>query len=187
MRQLVDDVRVTVEGRSERVAVTIAWVGGHRTETRVARPVGKLSQLSYYADLVARARALRSEGRLLGQIAEALNAEGWRPAKRRDTFNASMVSSLLAGADDASMQRERRTVDAAERREHEWTLPELAHVLGMYAITLHSWVRKGWVKGRKVPSVNPAGQWLLWADADELTRLRALRTAPRTRWPRAST
>ncbi len=187
VRQLVDDVAVTVEGPTERVAVVITWLGGHRTETRVARPVGKLSQLSYYADLVARARALRSEGALHAQIAATLNAEGWRPAKRRDTFNASMVSSLLASTDDTSSRRKRRVVNDDVRGEHEWTLPALAHALDMHAVTLHSWVRKGWVKGRKVSSVNPAGVWLLWADADELARLRALRTTPRTRWPRSTT
>lgn len=185
-RQLIDDVSVTIEGESERVAVTITWVGGHRTETRVARPVGKLSQLSYHADLVARARALRSDGRTYGQIAATLNAEGWRPAKRRDTFNASMVSSLFESADDESTRVARHDVED-ERGENEWTLPSLAHELGMHAVTLHSWVRKGWVRGRKVSSVNPAGVWLLWADADELTRLRARQSAARTRWPRAST
>ena len=185
-RQLIDDVSVTVEGESERVAVTITWVGGHRIETRVARPVGKLSQLSYHADLVVRACVLRSEGRTYGLIAATLNAEGWQPAKRRDTFNALMASSLFESADDESTRVAHHDLEG-ERGENEWTLPSLAHELCMHAVTLHSWVRKGWVKGRKVTSVNPTGVWLLWADADELARLRARQAAARTRWPRAST
>jgi Recombinase zinc beta ribbon domain/Recombinase len=185
-RQLIDDISVTVEGESERVTMVVTWVGGHRTETRVSRPVGRLSQLSYYADLIERARALRREGKRYAQIAEVLNAEGWRPAKRRNDFKAPMVISLLAGGDDVSMGRDRRLPEAP-RHEDEWTLPALAHALAMHAITLHSWVHKGWVKGRKVPSANPVGMWLLWADEAELTRLRALRTAPRTRWPRPVT
>lgn len=140
-RQLVDDVSATVEGDSERVAVTVTWVGGHRTETSIARPGAKLSRPSYYADLVARARALRGEGETLVQIAATLNAEGWRPAKRRDTSNASMVTSLLAGADDVSMRRVSRAVDEASRGEHERTLPALAHALAhaldTHAVTLH--------------------------------------------------
>lgn len=184
VRQLIENVTVTVVGESERVRMTITWVGGHRTETTLARPVARLRQLSYYANLSARAQQLRDEGSTHEQIAEVLNAEGWRPAKRRATFNTSMVTSLLASADDTTTSRNRRAIDESKREENEWPLPELAHHLGMCAITLHSWVRKGWVKGRKVASANPNGVWLLWAAPAEIERLRALRTAPRTRWAR---
>jgi len=187
VRQLLDEVLLTVDGESERVTMVITWVGGHRTETRISRPVGRLTQLSYYADLLDRAHALRQEGQTHAQIAEVLNAEGWAPAKRRATFNASMITSLFASAQDATKPREGGRLPAAPHLEHEWSLPALAHALGMPAITLHSWVRKGWAKGRKVPSAAPAGRWLLWADEAELTRLRALRTAPHSRWPRPAT
>ena len=68
MRQLVDDVSVTVE----RVAVTITWVGGHRTETCVVRPVARLSQLSYCADLFARARGVARAAQIHDATAELL-------------------------------------------------------------------------------------------------------------------
>jgi DNA invertase Pin-like site-specific DNA recombinase len=184
VRQLIDEVGVTVEGVSERVALTVTWAGGHRTETTLVRPVAKLAQLSYYAALVSRGRALAQEGRTHAQIAAALNAEGWRPAKRRATFNASMVSSLLESEVVTTPPREPPPAVRAQCGDHEWTLAALAHALDMPSITLHSWVRRGWATGRKVPSANPAGQWLLWADDDELARLRARRTAPHTRWPR---
>lgn len=187
VRQLLDEVCLTVDGESERVTMVITWVGGHRTETRISRPVRRLTQLSYYADLLARARVLQQEGQTHAQIAAVLNAEGWAPAKRRATFNASMITSLFASAQDAAKPRDGERPPATPHLEHEWALPALAHALGMSAITLHSWVRRGWAKGRKVPSANPVGRWLLWADEAELTRLRALRTAPRTRWPRPAT
>lgn len=154
--------------------MVITWVGGHRTETRISRPVRRLTQLSYYADLLALARVLQQEGQTHAQIAAVLNAEGWAPAKRRATFNASMITSLFASAQDAAKPRDGERPPATPHLEHEWALPALAHALGMSAITLHSWVRRGWAKGRKVPSANPVGRWLLWADEAELTRLRAL-------------
>lgn len=184
VRQLVEEVRVTVDGESERVAMTVTWVGGHRTDAAIVRPVGKLSQLSYYAELVSRARALRREGDTHARIAEVLNAEGWRPAKRRATFNASMVSSLLEPGVAATTPPEPALTVRAQRGDNEWTMTALAHALNMPSITLYTWLRKGWAKGRKVPSENPFGQWLLWADDEELARLRALRTAPHTRWHR---
>ncbi|MFO0608432.1 MAG: recombinase family protein [Polyangiales bacterium] len=194
VHQLVQEVAVTVDGESERVDLAIRWVGGHRTQTRLARPVAKLSQLSYYADLLARARALRLEGGSYGDIASALNAEGWRPARQRGDFSDSMVSTLLAERDgtrprrargDAAHARDARRGDDghhggdalsdAELREHEWTPDALAKQLDVHVSTLHRWVHKGQMKGRKIPSANLMGRWLLWADPDELGRLRALR------------
>jgi hypothetical protein len=183
IRQLLDEARLTVVGESERVEMTLRWAGGHETTTTLTRPVARLSQLSYYDDLVRRAQQLQGEGKPLQQVADALNAEGWRPAKRRDTFNASMVSSLLA-----SMVADRTTPPPsslpAQLEVNEWTLPALAARLRMSRMTLYSWVQRGWVRARKVPCPHPPGIWIAWADAKELERLAALRTAPRTRWAR---
>jgi hypothetical protein len=184
VRQLLDEACVTVVGQSEQVEMTLRWAGGHETTTRLTRPVAKLSQLSYFDDLVRRAEQLRREGKTLPQVAEALNAEGWRPAKRRATFNASMVTSVLASkeADDTRVPRP----SPAKLEAHEWTLSALADHLGMPHITLHSWVRRGWVQARKMPSERPLGIWIIKANEKELERLAALRTAPRTRWARGS-
>jgi DNA invertase Pin-like site-specific DNA recombinase len=182
VRQLLEEVRLTVQGESERVEMTLRWAGGHETTTALTRPVARLSQLSYYDDLVQRAEHLR-EGKTLQQVADALNADGWRPAKRRATFNASMVTSLLASkrADGGTPPPQ---PPPEKLKPNEWTLAALADRLGMSRITLHSWIGRGWVRARKVPSPRPSGLWILWADKNEIERLAALRTAPRTRWAR---
>ncbi len=46
IRQLVEQVIVDVQGRSEQVNVRLEWIGGRYTEGAVIRPVGQLSQLS---------------------------------------------------------------------------------------------------------------------------------------------
>lgn len=46
--------------------------------------------------------------------------------------------------------------------------------------TLHTWQRVGWVHSRKVTVAS--GRWALWADPEELERLRQLRAYKRT-WP----
>ena len=46
--------------------------------------------------------------------------------------------------------------------------------------TLHKWQRVGWVHSRKVTVAS--GRWALWADPDELERLRQLRAYQR-KWP----
>jgi DNA invertase Pin-like site-specific DNA recombinase len=181
-RQLITEVRATVQGESERVDVVVQWAGGHETTTWTTRPVAKLSQLSYYGDLVARVAQLVEQGQLLCEMAETLNTEGWRPAKRRATFNASMVGGLLASvAERAGRRREVPDGLAAS----EWTLPGLAEHLAMSSITLHSWVRRGWVKARKIAVGAKRQAWALWADEAEVERLRQWKKRPRTRWPRA--
>lgn len=179
VRQLLEEARVKVVGDSEQVELTLRWAGGHETATTLTRPVAKLTQLSYYEDLVRRAEHLRREGKTIPQVADTLNAEGWRSAMR-GTFNPTMVASLLAPKDTAHGTR---VPDPPEKLEvNEWTLPALADRLGMSRFTLYSWAQRGWVQARKLPSAHPFGVWIICADDKELARLAALRRDPQ--WPR---
>jgi DNA invertase Pin-like site-specific DNA recombinase len=183
VRQLLEEARLTVVGNSEQVHMTLRWVGGHETTTTLTRPVARLSQLSYYDDLVRRAEQLRQEGRTFQEVADALSAEGWRPPKGRETFRASTVDALLASKKGDRARRTPRP-PLEKLKAHEWTLPALADQLGMSRITLYSWVQRGLVQARKVQSEHAHGLWIIRADEKERERLAALRTAPRTRWPR---
>jgi DNA invertase Pin-like site-specific DNA recombinase len=95
IRHLVEQVRVTVLGVSEKADVQVIWAGGHRTAAQITRPVACLTQLSYYPQLAARARELADGGCTIAQIAERLNAEGFRPPKRIPAFTPNAASDLL--------------------------------------------------------------------------------------------
>jgi Recombinase/Recombinase zinc beta ribbon domain len=182
IRLLVHRVVVTVQGESERVAVHVAWLGGHGTEATLIRPVARLEQLSYYPQLQARVVALYTQGKDRATVAQTLNAEGWRPAKRRATFTPLMVGRLLArqGLRYLAPVRARPLVRAAD----EWTLQALAQTVGIPAETLYAWLRRGCLTARRDTSVSPP-RWIIRADATELARLRALRHAPQT-WQRSA-
>ena len=62
VRQLLDRVIVTVLDDTEKVNVELHWAGGHRTGTRLIRPVARLEQLSYYPQLTKRVRELHQQG-----------------------------------------------------------------------------------------------------------------------------
>jgi hypothetical protein len=178
VRQLVERVVVTVEGESERVDVQIHWRGGAGNRFEMARPVARLEQLSYYPQLLARSLALHQEGHPRAAIAAQLNAEGWRPAKRRDTFTAAMVGSLLARQGLPPFRPS--PAAAAQREAGEWTLRELACELSMPAITLRDWLKQGKLKARKETAAgHPV--WLIKADAAELARLKSWRAESRPR------
>ena len=178
IRQLVERVVVTVRGESEQVQARLDWVGGHATTATLTRPVARLQQLSYYPQLLARARALHAQDQTLAAIARQLNAEGWRPAKRRESFNASMVQTLLlaqglrSGHHGDSDRLEQRAAD-------EWTLAELIQRLDVPGPTLYRWLQRGRLRGRQVMQASHR-LWLIQADEAELARLRALRRRPST-------
>ena len=93
LRLLVDRVIATAEGDSEQVAVEIRWQGGSRSISRTHRPVRHWSQMSRFPELQAHVRSLLQQGRTLREIADQLNAEGWRPA-RRAAFTINSVQRL---------------------------------------------------------------------------------------------
>jgi hypothetical protein len=93
------------------------------------------------------------EGRTSGQIADILNREGFRPPKRRGGFYTELVRELLVRRGLAKEYVDRLG-------PHEWWLPKLA-----------DWARRGWLHSRRTP---PRWLWVLWADQQELKRLRKL-------------
>jgi DNA-binding transcriptional MerR regulator len=177
-RLLLEQVTVTVEGDSDRVDVELRWAGGFASRHALSRPVQTYQQLSNYKDLVARIDALRAQGKTLSEIAEALNAEGFHPPKRSPRFTKGILSNFLREG------RARRGPSPQHLdhnlHTHEWWLVDLAAELAMPIATLHRWQRMGWVTSRKV--LEAAGRWAIYADTDELDRLRRLRNARRG-WP----
>src|SRR6266540_1957291 len=177
IRALVDQVTITVLGRSERVAVEIGWAGGHTTHAETVRPVARLAQLSSYPQLCDRAKA----------IANRLHAEGFRPAKGHQRIGVSAITQLLRdlGCPSPLTRTPIAPPPGEEPGPNEWWLDDLAAELGMPPITLHSWIRRGWVHARQ-ESRRPH-RWILHADPRQLVELRQRRTRPpgwytRRRW-----
>jgi len=182
LRQIIDRVIVTVEGESERVHVTVEWAGGYQCQALITRPVAKWTQLSYYPQLCQRLEHLTEANLTTDEIINCLHQEGFRPPKRRQTFNREMVRALIRhlGLAPASISHSRALLP-----KPEWWLPELAATLEMPATTLYNWVQRGWVKARQ--QSEPPQHWIIWADEVELERLRTHRQCPngdilRQRW-----
>ena len=175
IRHLVEQVRIALIGTSEKVDIQVVWAGGHRTTAQISRPVACLTQLSYYPQLAERARELADAGLALAQIAYQLNTEGFRPPKRCQAFTASAVSDLLR-----VVGIQRSHIPARAHRpplaQNEWWLRDLASHLGMSAITLDSWVRRGWATGYLHPV---ARLIVVQACPAEVERLRVLHQVPR--------
>ena len=176
VRQIVERVRVENEGKSERLHVSIEWVGGSETKGVVIRPVSKLEYLSYYPQLCERIRELVAQEFSTAQIAEALYREGMRPPKHAERFSRQAVSELLQRLGlRPARPKGRRNFGEPAPAEHEWWLSDLAQVLQMPAGTLHGWIRRGRVEAYQQRA---SGRWIIEAEEAEVERLRQLRSLP---------
>jgi DNA invertase Pin-like site-specific DNA recombinase len=170
-RLMLERVVITVAGTSEKVAVVCHWAGGVRTHHSLRRPVARVSQLSTHVALRQRIAELHAAGTKPPAIAAALNAEGWKPAKRRETFTAAMVRDLLHQQGVAVAARSSWAARLTHREPTELTIGEVAARLAMPANTVHRWVQRGIVTARKV-KIMSRSLWLIRADDAELARLR---------------
>ena len=176
-RLLLERVVVTVVGTSEQVAVRLEWAGGHAQDHLIIRPVSRYAQRSDYPKLVARLRELHEQKFSAAEIADRLNHEGFQPPKRTQQFQREMVCRLLVKL-GLGRPRVPPEDEHAVLGVDEWRLSDLSDHLGIPRETLHRWRRVGWIHGRKLDEAR--GRWVLWADAEELERLRRLRNCPKT-------
>jgi DNA invertase Pin-like site-specific DNA recombinase len=179
-RLLLEQVTVTIEGNTDRVDVELRWAGGFISRHTLFRPVQTYEQLSNYDELVARIDTLRAERKPLSEVAATLNAEGFHPPKRTPQFTTAILSRFLRERGVRTGPLPRSVTAEQHLAEDEWWLADLAAKLVMPIATLHRWQRVGWLTSRKVASAG--SRWAIYADADELLRLRRLRDCPRG-WP----
>ena len=66
--------------------------------------------------------------------------------------------------------------------DESWT-PDLAQELDVIPQNIHYWVKEGWVHSRHTPS---GKQLIVWADQDEILRLRQLANGKALELPRGT-
>jgi hypothetical protein len=190
LRAVIESVQVTAEGATERVHATITWAGGHQTHADLARPVARVSQLSYYPALTGRIAALAAQGLGCAAIASQLAAEGFRTPRLHERFHDGEIQQLVRRLGlRPGLDHDQRT-DQGSLGPGQWWLAALAREIGMPPATLFGWLRRGWVAGRQ--DTRPPYRWIITADTAEVERLRALHQLPagyhnRRRWANDNT
>ena len=178
VRFLIERAILTVPPGDDRVLVRVEWAGGAVREHTVPRSVQGYEQLPDWPRLTERLAALHHSGTTPKDIAAAFDRDGFRPPKRATRFTGAMVRQLLDRLGlRPRVSRLAASDDVLSPGEHR--LHDLAPQLGVSPHTLHGWRRKGWVHARQMGG--RGGPWVIWADAAELDRLRALKACP-TLW-----
>jgi hypothetical protein len=165
VRQIIQHILVAGEGQSERLQITIEWVGGGRTAGLTIRPISHIAHLSDYPRLCERIRALVQEGHNITQITALLAHEGFRSPKHARPFSRQSVIELMRRLGVHQARRHRRP----HLQEHEWWLSDLEGKLGKSNSTLHQWRKRGWLQARWH---DQSKRWVAWADEAELQRLK---------------
>jgi hypothetical protein len=144
-RLLLECVTVTVDKASERMDVQMHWVGGLVRSQVVARPVSRYDLRSDYTRLVERLRLLSGARLHAAEIAERLNAEGFRPPRRADRFSAPIVLKLAARL---GIPRRERYGTQTGLGPNEFRPMGLSRLLGVPRDTVQAWLRSGWLTVR---------------------------------------
>jgi DNA invertase Pin-like site-specific DNA recombinase len=163
---VIDKVVVIVDVESEWVDAVIHWAGGNETRSRFRRPVGRITQMQEHDKLFDRIRTLRRSGFTADRIAETLNAEGWLTPTQRNTFNGRLIRVMMHRHGYVPRGPKAPPTDDP----NDWRLADLAKELEMPLVTLYGWLRRGWLKPRRV-----RGEWVVAADPSERRRLTKLR------------
>lgn len=171
IRCLVERVVVYAEPSNEQTEATIQWVGGYESRLAFARPVRVYDRRSDFDQIKDRIVELRSAGKTAEQTAQILNEEGFAPIRYGSSFNKEVVRDILLKLD---LRGERD--DDSLLAPGEWWIHDLADKIGMAWQTLRGWAIKGWVHGRQTKVER---LWILWADKDEMARLRKIQS---TKW-----
>ena len=100
-------------------------------------------------------------------------AQGFRPAGRAKEFNGAIVLRLTT---ELGLRRGPRQGGKEGLGKEEYRPGGLAKKRGVPRDTVKRWLRQGWVNVGK----DARGHHIIWADADELRRLRQLQRLSRT-------
>jgi DNA invertase Pin-like site-specific DNA recombinase len=165
IRQIIQRVIVTGEGMSERLQITIEWVGGGTTAGVITRPISRIEHLRDYPRLCVRIRDMTQAGYTTSQITERLAQEGFRSPKQAKPFSRQAVIELMRCLAVSHPRRRRRPPLPA----HEWWLSDLERALGVANSTLHRWRKCGQLDARWHPQ---SKRWVARVDEAEFERLK---------------
>jgi DNA invertase Pin-like site-specific DNA recombinase len=168
IRLLTERIVVDVRANTERAGVAITWRGGQTTHHEIVRSVSRYESLGDYDRMMDRIVQLRREGMTIKELAAHLTREGYRTPRTQKGYTPTSVRQLLCrrGLTGGAIGRE-------QLESGEWWMPDLAQKLGTTYDRLRDWALHGKVRARRVQA---GGPWVVWADGQELRRLRKLMT-----------
>ena len=151
--------------------VCVQWKSGATTELHVPRPSRKVQSKTPDA-VINRISELVNDGLTDGEIAKALNSEGYQTGKAK-AFDKPAVRWVRR---TNQLRRPGEKLGAhplpAQRDDGRYSVKGLAQYLGTTPNVVHRWIRTHEIRATKEPYDRFAGTWWIQLDAETEARLR---------------
>jgi len=166
-RLLLKDITVEKDSESRILTLHIRWHGGVLEDMEIALPPKAADKLRYAPETIETIRRL-AHSMLDAQIADALNEKGQRSATNKP-FTALMIRAI---------RYKYRIPRARLKEEEELTVGQIAGRFDVSSWVVHNWIRRGYLKARRVTPSSP-----YWITLDVATEAELRRRASRSRKP----
>ena len=146
LRLVVKAVRVHQKCQPGKVCFEITWQSGARTVHEIDRLGVRYQDVDGSARLKHRLHQLHAQRQSDAQVAQVLNAEGYRTAKARPLRGKNVwYRRQLWGL--SSEQTGEMTVDGLRWSDNRSTVRGVAQAVGVSKSTVHRWLKQGRFKG----------------------------------------
>lgn len=162
-----------------RVLIRLVWQTGAVSEHDVRRAVQSYGDYAGIEDLERRVRVLNAAGKMDGEIATTLNAEGFLPS-RGTAFDHRLVHLLRKRGGIVTVKINGVGENPARWPDGSYSIQGAAEVLGVTAQTIFKWLKRGRLSGHQLTKGQP---WQITLDEDRIPELQTLirRTSPSRR------
>jgi DNA invertase Pin-like site-specific DNA recombinase len=174
LRLVIQEVIVDREREKGRVWFQINWQTGASSEHWYVRRVLSYGDHAELAALEQRVRELLAEQKTDGEIAEVLNIEGFRTA-RRQPFKSATVYALRKRWELPSARM--NGVYPTRWEDGSYSVPGAASVIGVSPGTIYNWINSGCIQGYRSSKGLP---WKIALTEEQIAALQADRAHKRS-------
>ncbi len=169
VRLVVKEVALDQKRRRGLVWIRIVWQTGAASEHWVERRVQSYAQHADAEQLQNRITELNSLQKMDGEIASALNDEGFRTA-HGPPFSGELVHLLRKKWRIPTVKINGTEANPRRWLDGSYSVQGAAEILGLTPQTIFDWLRKGWLSGRQLSKGMP---WQIALSLEQATELRA--------------
>lgn len=179
LRLIIRDVIVDGKRVHGQVWVQINWQTGAHEQFCYKRSVQSYEASADVEALEQRIRALNAQNLIDAQIAEILNAEGYRTARLHRPFTGATVWLLREKWTIPTVKLNGKEDNPAQWEDGSYSVQGAAARLGVHSSTIHHWLKVDKLTGHQLAKGMP---WKIYLTEEDVTRLHEwLRRARRLR------
>jgi hypothetical protein len=159
-----------------RVLIRLVWQTGAVSEHDLRRTVHAYDNYAGVEELERRVRELNAAGRMDGEIATVLNAEGFL-TPRGTTFEHGLIYMLRKRWSIPTVKINGVEPNPARWPDGSYSIQGAAKALGITAQTVFKWLKRGRLSGHQLVKGMP---WQITLNEEDIPELRAMvrRTSP---------